>query len=165
MAVAPKEELKDGKILNQLIQRFLNDSKIETFYPILLCLIDSDVQVPMNLIISDEDAETMKNSKVGDTVSLKNDARFRPDWLKSEQSNKLYFPIFSTIEDATEEYSKNFSWMNLNIDTCLNFVENNKDCSGLILNAFTTPIVIEGEILELLKETLKETREKNKVDN
>lgn len=164
MARTSKEELKDGKILNELIQKFFNDPKIDTLYPVLLCLIDSDVHVPMNMIISDEDAEIMKNSKVGDEVSLKNDLRFRPDWLKSPKTEKLYFPIFSTVEEATEEYSKNFSWLNMDIDTCINFVEDNKDCSGLILNAFTTPIRIEDNLYKILKQTLEEVRRSEPIE-
>ncbi len=158
MAIAQKEELKDGKILNELIQRFINDPKGEALFSILYCLIDSDVQVPMNAIMSEEDKDSFKNCKAGDEISLKNELRLKPDLLKNESTNKLYFPIFSTIKDATEEYSKNFSWINMNIDTCVNFVDNNKDCSGLILNAFTTPIIIEGEIYKALKERLKEVR-------
>lgn len=164
MAIAPKEELKDGKILNQLIQRFVDDPKGENLYPVLLCLIDSDVQVPMNMIISDEDAEIMKNSKIGDELSLKNDLRFRPDWLQNPKTNKLYFPIFSTVEEATEEYSKNFSWMNMDIDACINFVDDNKDCSGLILNAFTNPIVIEDSIYQVLKDALAEARRSEPIE-
>lgn len=164
MARVSKEELKDGKILNELIQRFVNEPKGENLYPVLLCLVDSDVQVPMNAIISEEDAEAMKKSKVGDELSLQNELRFRPDWLQDPNTQKLYFPIFSTIKDATEDYSKNFSWMNMDIDTCINFADDNKDCSGIILNAFTTPIVIEGDIYKILKDLLEEERKPEPIE-
>ena len=110
MARASKEDLKNGKVLNALIERFVNESTIENLYSLLLCLIDSDIQVPVNAIISEEDAKAIKESKVGDEYSLKNDLRLKPDWLKDPNTGKLYFPIFSTVEDATEDYSKNFSY-------------------------------------------------------
>ena len=158
MSIAKKEDLKDGKILNELIKRFLNEPKGENLYSIYLCLIDSDLQVPMNITMSEEDKEAFKNSKAGDTVTIKQDLRLKPDLLKNPKNNKLYLPIFSTIKDATEECSKNFSWINMDIDTCINFVDNNKDCSGLILNAFTTPIIIEDDLYKLLKEKLNDVR-------
>ena len=160
MSRTSKEVLKDGKVLNELIQRFIKEPTGENLYSVLLCLIDSDLYVPMNMNISIEDIELLKNSKVGEEISLNNDLRFKPDWLKNPNNNKLYFPIFSTVKDATEEYSKNFSWINLDIDTCINLADSNNECSGLILNAFTTPIIIEDDIYKVLKEALKEERNK-----
>ena len=92
-------------------------------------MLHCGLQVPMNMIISDEDAETMKNSKTGDEIQLKQDLRFKPDWLKNPSNEKLYFPIFSSVEEATENYSKNFSWLELDIKSCLEFVNEKKDCS------------------------------------
>ena len=164
MALEPKKDLENGKVLNELIKRFVDEPKGENLYPVLLCLIDSDVQVPMNMVISEEDMKKMENSNVGDELSLSNEVRMRPDWLQNPNTNKLYFPIFSTIEDATEEYSSNFSWINMDIDTCINFVEDNEECSGLILNAFTTPIVIEDDIYKILKKTLEEARKEEPIE-
>lgn len=158
MTRASKEELKNGKILNELIQMFMKDPKGETLFPVLLCLVDSDLQVPMNLILSDEDMDKLQNVEVGEELSLDNDLRMRPDWLQNPETNKLYFPIFSTIEEAGKEYSDHFSWINMDIDTCINMADDNKECSGLILNAFSTPIVIEDAILDTLKEILKKER-------
>ncbi len=164
MAKVSKENLKDGKILNELIERFVKEPKGENLYPILLCLVDSDVQVPMNMILSEEDEQKFKNTKIGDNVALDNELRLRPDWLQDPDTKKLYFPIFSTIEMATEEYSKSFSWINMDIDTCINFADDNPDCYGLILNAFTTPIVIEGDIYNILKNILKEERRSEPIE-
>lgn len=155
MALASKETLKDGKVLNHLIQMYLENSTPEKLYSLLLCLVDSDLQVPMNLNISDEDAEAFKKSKKNDVVSLKNELRFKPDWLEFTETKKLYFPIFSTIEEAGKDYSENFSWINLDIETCINFVEGNDKCSGLVLNAFSTPIVIQDRVYEVLKEIVE----------
>ena len=41
-------------------------------------------------------------------------------------------------------------------------VNKNKNCQGLVLNAFTNPIEIKGELLNALKTMLKETRELEK---
>ena len=164
MPRATKDVLKDGKIMNELIQRFIKEPNGENLFPILLCLIDSDLQVPMNLTLSEEDMDKLQNVEIGEELSLDNDLRMRPDWLQDPDSKKLYFPIFSTIEEAGKEYSENFSWINMDIDTCINFVEDNKECSGLILNAFSTPIVIEGEIFEILKRKLIEERKEDPIE-
>ena len=141
--------------LNILIDRFLKEPTGNNLYSLFTSILHSGLQVPMNMIISDEDAETMKNSKTGDEIQLKQDLRFKPDWLKNPSNEKLYFPIFSSVEEATENYSKNFSWLELDIKSCLEFVNEKKDCSGLILNAFSKPIVIEGELLDILKNIIK----------
>lgn len=164
MTRASKETLKNGKVLNELIQMFIKEPKGESLYPVLLCLIDSDLQVPMNLVLSDEDMAKLQDVKIGEELSFDNDLRMRPDWLQSPETKKLYFPIFSTIEEAGKDYSENFSWINMDIDTCINFADDNKECSGLILNAFTTPIIIEGAILDTLKEILERERHEEPIE-
>lgn len=164
MTRASKETLKNGKVLNELIQMFIKEPKGETLYPVLLCLIDSDLQVPMNLVLSDEDMAKLQDVEIGEELSFDNDLRMRPDWLQSPETKKLYFPIFSTIEEAGKDYSENFSWINMDIDTCINFADDNKECSGLILNAFTTPIIIEGAILDTLKEILERERHEEPIE-
>lgn len=164
MSRASKEELKNGKILNELIQMFMKDPKGETLFPVLLCLVDSDLQVPMNMVLSDEDMNKLENIKEGEEFSLDNELRMKPDWLKDPETNKLYFPIFSTIEEAGKDYIDHFSWINMDIDTCINMADDNKDCSGLVLNAFSTPIVIEDTILDALKDLLKRERHEEPIE-
>ena len=50
--------------------------------------------------------------------------------------------------------------MNFSIDKCIEFVDSNKECSGLILNAFSYSVMIEKDHYEFLKSVLKKVREK-----
>lgn len=159
-----KETLKDGKVLRALRDRFLNNPKIENLGPLFACMIDSDLYVPVNLSISDEDARVFKNSKAGDEISLKNSMKLKPDWLKCElDSDELFFPVFSSIEEATEDYRKNFSWINLSLDDCIKFARSNVKCIGIVLDAFTKPYAITDDLLDALENMLKDIRkcEKN----
>ena len=158
MAIRSKEELKNGEILNALIQRFINEPKMEYFYPILLCLIDSDIIVAMYITISNGDAEMTKDLKDGDELILKNEPKYMPKWLQNLESNKLYLPIFSTTDECPENYSQNATLVSMDIYTAIKFLEENKECSGLVINPFTTSIVLEDSLLQTLKETLKEVR-------
>ena len=83
------------------------------------------------------------------------------EWLKiNDESEELYFPIFSSIDEATDNYRKNFSWINLSLDDCIRFVRGNEKCIGLVLDAFTKPVVITDKILDALESILKERRKK-----
>lgn len=109
------------------------------------CLTDCDVWVPMNLNISKEDTKQLKNSKAGDVMSLKDDLRMRPDWLII--NDNLFFPIFSNVEEATEEYSRNFSLININMEHVINFTEAKDKATVIILDAFTKPVVLEEDLM------------------
>ena len=164
MAVAEKEKLQDGKILEQLMDRFIEDSTIENMHSIILCLVDSDLHVPMTPTISEEDQEQLNNAEIGDEVTLKQEMRIRPDLLQDSENNKLYFPVFSNVDKAPKEYSEHFSWINMNLDTIVNYIENNKEVSGIALNPMTDKtLIIEERIYELLKHVLSNVRkEENK---
>lgn len=163
MALAPKEELKDGKILEQLMDRFIEDSTIENMHSIILCLVDSDLQVPMTPIISEEDQEQLDKSEVGEELTLKQEMRIKPDLLQDSENDRLYFPIFSNSDKAPKDYSEHFSWINMNLDTIVNYIENNKEVSGIALNPMTDKtLIIEDRIYELLKHVLSNVRKDEK---
>ena len=159
MALASKEALQDGSILEQLIDRFIEDSTIENMHSIILCLVDSDLHIPMSPIISEEDQEQLNNAKVGEEITLKQEMRLKPDLLQDSENSQLYFPVFSNIDKVPKEYSDHFSWINMNLDTIVDFIENNKDVSGIALNPMSEKtLVIEDRIYELLKHVLSNTR-------
>lgn len=163
MAKVDKETLKDGKVLRALRDRFLDNQTIENLSPLFECMIDSDLYVPMNLNISKEDIETFKNSKAGDDITLKNSMSMKPDWLKNgPDSDNLFFPVFFSIEEATEDYSRNFSWTNLPLDDCIKFARSNEKCIGIVLDAYTRPYVITGEFLNALEDMMNDVRKEEK---
>lgn len=90
--------------------------------------------------------------------------KMRPDWLKKEvDSDDLFLPVFSSVDEATDEYNKNFSWINLSLDDCIEFVKSNDKCIGIVLDAYTKPFVITGDLLKILEDILKDYR-KNEED-
>ncbi len=159
MAKVDKEILKSGNVLRVLRNRFLENPIVDNLSPLFACMIDSDLYVPMNLNISDDDMNIFKSSKVGDVVSLTSQMKMKPDWLKSgPDSDELFFPVFSSVEEATEEYGKNFSWINLSLDDCINFARGNDKCIGIVLDAYTNPCVITGPLLNALENMLIDVR-------
>ena len=157
-----KEELKDGKVLNKLIDRFITSKNINDLEALFLCLIDSNISVPIDPNMRKKDIEILNKLKEDDYVNQKA-IEIRPDWLKGEGDTKVLLPIFSTEEEAPKEYKESFLWIPLTLDDCINMVDANNNCNGLVLNAFTNPIEIKNEYLNALKTMLKETRELERV--
>lgn len=160
---ARKEELEDGKVLNTLIDRFIISKNIDDLEAILLCLIDSELVVPIDSNMKKKDIEILNNLKDDRCYINKNSIEIRPDWLKPEGEEKVLLPIFSNEKESPKEYRDSFLWIPLTLDDCLKMVNENKNCQGLVLNAFTNPIEIKGELLDALKTMLQETREFERV--
>ena len=157
-----KEKLKDGKVLNKLIDRFITSKSINDLEALFLCLIDSDIFIPIDPNMKKKDIEILNKLKKEDYVNKKA-IEIRPDWLKGTGEDKVLLPIFSTEEEAPKEYKDSFLWISLTLDDCINMVDANNNCKGLVLNAFTNPIEIKDEYLKALKTMLKETRELERV--
>ena len=160
---ARKEELEDGKVLNTLIDRFIVSKNIDDLEAILLCLIDSELVVPIDSNMKKKDIEILNNLKDDKCYINKKNIEIRPDWLKPEGEEKVLLPIFSNEKESPKEYRESFLWIPLTLDDCLKMVNENKNCQGLVLNAFTNPIEIKGELLDALKTMLQETREFERV--
>ena len=158
-----KKDLKDGKVLNTLIDRFITSKNIDDLEAILLCLIDSDIVVPIDSNIKKKNLDLLNNIKDDKQHMYNKEIEIKPDWLKAIGEEKVLLPIFSNEEESPKEYRNSFIWLPLTIDDCLNMVNKNKNCQGLVLNAFTNPIEIKGELLNALKTMLKETRELERV--
>lgn len=104
--------------------------------------------VPCRANYSEEDYEKLLGLKKGDKFSFK-DTRFKPDILK-HTSGKLFFPLFSQKEEAPEDYAGSFSWMNMPIVQCCQMANNNPDCSGIIINAFTNSLPIPNDLIDII---------------
>ena len=143
----------------------INNPNMETILEFLPCLIDSRLYVPMNVSISNNDLKNLANAKEGDVISVNNNIIATPDILKN--GNDLFYPIFSNLEEIPNHYKEKFSWVEKPIDACLNFLKNNTECIGLVLDAFSKPVVITDKLLEALNNLLDNARklEKSFVDN
>ena len=153
-----KKVLDSGNVLATLLKNFVNDPKDETLYPLLNCLIDSDLWVPMTLEMSKEDEELLKNSKKGDEVKTKEDIKMRPDILKSGE--ELFFPIFSQMEQIPEEYKNEFSWAKMPLINCISLCKATENVEAIVLDAFTSKFEIHSELMGYLEEGI-EAKSKN----
>ena len=158
-----KEELEDGKVLNTLIDRFIISKSIDDLEAIFLCMIDSELIVPIDSNMKKKDIEIL-NKLIEDKQYINKKAiEIRPDWLKPEGEEKVLLPVFSNDKETPKNYRDSFLWIPLTIDDCLKMVKENKNCQGIVLNAFTNPIEIKGELLEALKTMHQEIREYERV--
>ena len=72
-----------------------------------------------------------------------------PDILQNGE--QFFFPIFTTTE-AMGEYGDNFSKVQRHMLEVIPLARNNeKDLSGIVLNAFTEPFVLDKEIWDIVE--------------
>ncbi len=143
-----KKTLESGKVLLYLKHDFLSNRCQETLFPLLSCLRDSNVIVPVNITMSDFDRKQFINSKQGDTVTISDEMRCKPDILKNGDS--FFFPMFSNEEQIPEEYGHNFSKIVLSVLQCIKMAKNYEHVCGVVLDAFTEPLVLEYNIADLI---------------
>ena len=158
-----EDKLKDGEVLNVLIERFMISKSPDDLEAIFLCLIDSNISVPIDSNMKKRDIKELEKIKEDDNYTNKKSIVIKPDWLKPSGEDKVLLPIFSNEKEAQKEYRDGFLWITLTLDDCIKMVDENKNCKGIVLNAFTTPIEIKDKYLEALKTMLQEVRELQRV--
>lgn len=145
--IDPKK-LEDGKVLVYFKHKYLEESTEDNIYPLLACLRDSQVLVPMNVTMSEEDEAMFKNADVGDLLQSKDDIRLIPDILQSD--DKYYFPMFSNKEQMPEDYANHFSIITLPVVQCIEMAKNIDNLNGLVIDAFTDPMVIKFDLADVI---------------
>ena len=110
---------------------------------------DGSFWVPMTISLSEEDRRQFLNVSKGDQVSLKNDARMKPDFLKSGES--LFFPAFTDQTETDESYRQRFSWIKLPGEQILSAAMNDETLTGVVINGFSEPFAMTKEIISLAK--------------
>ena len=118
--------------------------------------------IPCNAILSDADRkkwedtvhEAMDSDEgldaiVGEELTNQDQIRMVPDILQN--GDNFFFPVFSTAE-AMGEYGDNFSKLEKHFLAAVSLARNNeKNVKGIVLNAFSTPVVINLELFELVE--------------
>lgn len=140
--------LESGKVLLYLKYNFIENRSQETLFPLLSCLRDSQVIVPMNVIVSEADEDMFMNVKVGDVVSTNDEIRLKPDILQN--GDNFFFPMFSNAEQIPEDYGSHFSTINLSVLQCIEMSKSYEHVCGLVLDAFTDPVVLEYDLADLI---------------
>lgn len=147
------------KKIKQAISDFNSQPNVEDFMYILKMLSDTLVWVPCNAVLGEQDQKTLLdmiekadgdfNSLVGLELSSQENIRMIPDVLQN--GDDFFFPAFLEPEDMGE-YGENFSKVQKHFLDIIPLAENNeKDISGIVINAFTEPWVLDKEFYPLIE--------------
>ena len=153
------EDLEDGSMLRNAIATFRAETTNEHFIDIMEILRDSYIWIPCSAILSEEDQKAWGeilekagndlDQLVGMEMTSKEDIRMVPDIL--QHGDGLYFPAFISCEDMGE-YGEHFSKVQRHFLEAISLARNNKkEVKGIVLNAFTDPLIIDREIWDLIE--------------
>ena len=157
------ETLADGKLLKEAVCRFHeNSDDPEALFRILQILRDSDVWIPCNAVVGEEDQKTVEqmieeagddlDSMIGETFSSSRNIRMIPDIF--EKDGKFFFPVFSTEEDMGE-YGERFSKLQQSFMDVIQVARNSdlyeQKLAGIVINAFTEPFILPEELYEAVE--------------
>lgn len=138
-----------GETLCALIDRFYAKRDGAILREILMLLLDATVFVPMNVTVEKEDEEQFLSAKPGETITTKREIRMKPDMLQNS-AGELMFPVFTRKEEAPENYREFFSWVTMDFMRCARSAFHNEQCSGVVINGFSTAFPLNKLILQLL---------------
>ena len=152
------EDLADGSMLREAIRAFHAEGTKEAFFEILETLRDSWLWVPCNAVLSEADQKAfaeMMDKAGGDPAALvgmemKNQEKIRlvPDILQNGEN--FFFPAFITQEDMGQ-YGQYFSKVQKHFLEVIALARNNeKQLSGIVINAFTEPWILDRELFDLV---------------
>lgn len=152
-------ELEGGSILKKAISTFNTERNERNFLEVLLLLRDSNVWIPCNTVMSEADHKQLEEqiaSLDGNLEKLEgmefmnlDEIRLIPDILQN--GDALFFPVFSGIEEMGE-YGNNFSKVEKHFLDAMIYAKNNEnDLSGIVVNAFTEPFVLDKELWEAVE--------------
>ena len=140
----------EENILKAAIQKFNQSSTEDNLIDILEILRGIPVWIPCNAIVSEADIDSLKSKKAGDTFQSTDDIRMVPDILQS--GDKFFFPVFTSC-DEMGDYGENFSkiekWF---IETIPIAQNNEKQITGIVINAFTDAFVLPNKLIEIIRQ-------------
>jgi len=153
------EDLEDGSMLREAIAAFNAERTEQGLIQIMEILRDSFVWVPCNAVLGELDkkafadlidkADGNLDSLVGVELSNQDNIRMIPDILQN--GDQFFFPAFITTEDMGE-YGQQFSKVQKHFLEVIALARNNeKNVSGIVINAFTEPWVLDKEIFDLVE--------------
>ena len=98
---------------------------------------------PVQISVSDADAEKILQLKKGETFDVKDQFKFKPDLLQNDEGT--FFPAFSNAEQMPPEYAENFSPLHIPAVQCIRMASQMKNINGIVLDAFTEAMLIPME--------------------
>lgn len=96
-----------------------------------------------------KDAGDDLSAMIGQNFTNNEEVRLIPDILQN--GDNYFFPIFSSAEEMGE-YGEHFSKVQKHILEVIPMARNNeKNVTGIVLNAFTEPFVLDAEIFDMVE--------------
>ena len=155
------ELLEDGSFLKKATEICNRNSTQLNMIKLLRILRDSYVWVPCYAILSDadyamiekmaKDAESGEglDSLKGQQFTTMDNVRLVPDILQN--GDAFFFPVFTSAEEMGE-YGDHFSKVEKHfLETIVLARNNEKDVTGIVINAFSEPFVVNKELFELIE--------------
>ena len=134
------------KLLSFLVDKHREENNRKSMASVLSALPPAKFWVPMRLLIHPEDMERIRAAGKDERVTPQKPVQFAPDILKNGEG-KSFFPVFILAEDIPDEYHRKFQWAQLYSGHCLGNVVRNEHLSGLVINPFTSGLVLPREML------------------
>ena len=161
VAITP-ELLEDGSFLKRATEICNRNRTQLNMIKLMKILRDSWVWIPCNAIMSDADYAAMEklvkdaqengglDSLVGMTLSNQDNIRMVPDILQNR--DEFFFPVFTSAEEMGD-YGQGFSKIEKHFLEAANLARNNeKDVTGIVINAFSDPFVVPKELFDMIFE-------------
>lgn len=120
--------LEDGNVLLKLKKEFIKDRKTETLYPVLNCLRDSKLIIPITPL--DEE-------------------HFKPD-IMVVKNGDAYLPIYSQDEQVPADYKKLFTFLPLPMEKCIDVAKGIEGLKGLVLDPYTDGMFITYDMTDII---------------
>ena len=129
-----KELLEDGSFLSRAVEICCRNSTDLNALKLMKILRNSNVWVPCVAIPGESGIETLT---------------LFPDILQDE--DRFYLPVFSTAEEMGE-YGRNFAKIERSFMDTIKLARNNeKNLSGIVINAFTNEYIIDNDMLNIIE--------------
>lgn len=134
------KELENGDVLVNLRNYFITQKTPENLMPLLKCMKDSQIIVPMNLELSEEDLNRFENAEDGERMETSDEIKMLPAIL--EAKGKRLFPMFSQVEQIPEDFKNDHNLVKMPTVQALNMAHAIKDLDGIVLDPLTAPVAM-----------------------
>jgi len=152
--------LENGSLLRTAIRICNKNRTPENLIRLSGILRDSRIWIPCTAVVSAADNESMMklieeaeangglDTLKGQELTCHDSIRMIPDILQN--GDNYFFPVF-TSEEEMGEYGDSFSKVQKHFLEAVHLAEKNeKDVSGIVINAFTEPLVVPKEIFDII---------------
>lgn len=142
MEKATSEPLGDGTSLVILKLEYLKTHSNENLFALLNALRNSIVLVPCVAAVTSEDEKRLIRGE-----ELTEDAvHLRPEFVTAP-NGKRWFPIFSQERQIPDSAAKRYTIIRMEVPQCIELAYSAKSLEGLVLDAFTKPLLLPFSVL------------------